>query len=137
MTVTTPIPIVPTLDAQSILSNPQDILAYQLRYYITMPLSVSDTTSGLMISLADTVSRYQAIEGNLVRSVTDDLTTVYSRFFPQTGSLTVDVTTSDNGDGTYNITILLAVIVNGQSYTLGSDVTVGAAGNMVLTYHPN
>lgn len=131
-----PINIIPTLDTQSILSDPRDILAYQLRYYCTAPLSVSNSTAGAMISIADTASRYQGSSETMVKQVTKDLTSVYNRFFP-IGATIVNVSSSDNANGTYNLTIALAVNVNNTSYTLGADVSVNQNGILSLKWHPN
>ena len=129
-------PIIPCLDTQSILSEPRDILAYVLRYYTTAPKSVSDTTPYAMISLADDVSRYQGNPSHLANAVNKALLTTYSRFFDP-GAVSVDVSTEDNGDGSYNVTILLSVIRNGTTYTLGADVAVGNNGILQLKWHPS
>jgi len=135
MVTVTPTPVIPTLDSISIIQDPRDILSYVLRYYATAPKSVSDSTPDAMISLADTTSRYQANPNTMAVQVTTDLTTVYNRFFPP-GSLSVIVDTADNGDGSYNITIQLAVILNAVSYTLGADVSVNSTGLLQLKWHP-
>lgn len=134
-TTVTPINIVPTLDSQSILTDPRDILGYQLRYYCTAPKSVSNVTFNSMISIADTASRYQDNPEVMASQVTSDLNTVFNRFFPP-GATTINVSTDDNGDGTYNLVIQMAVFVNGKSYTLGADITVTSTGIAVLKWHP-
>ena len=131
-----PIPIIPTLDSQSILKDPRDILAYVLRYYTTAPKSISDTTPNAMISIMDDISKYQGNQSTLISAVTTSLQSVYTRFFPM-GSLSVDVSTSDNGDGSYNVTILLSVILNGVNYTIGGDVSVSNTGILQLKFHPS
>lgn len=131
----TPTPIIPNLGPMSIISSPVDILAYVIRYYTTAPKSVSDATHDLMISLADDVSRYQSDPNNLISVVTTSLQSVYNRYFPGR-SITVDVSANDNGNGTYNITIQVSVILDGINYTLGSDVQVNRNGVLLLTFHP-
>jgi hypothetical protein len=129
--------ILPTLDSQSILTNPVDILSYIIRYYCTAPKSISDTTPTLMISLADDVSRYQNDSGMLINIVTTALQSVLNQYFPSpNASSTVDVSTSDNGDNTYNLTIQLVATVNGAVYTIGADVSVNSAGILLLKFHP-
>lgn len=135
MTAATPISIIPTLDTQSILTDPRDILAYILRYYAMAPKSVSNSTPALMISLADTVSRYQANADYLAEMVAQDLNGVYNRFFAP-GTTTVDVSSTDNGDGSYNLTISLAVLQNTQTFMLGASVTVNQSGILNLKWHP-
>jgi hypothetical protein len=131
------IAMIPTLDTQSILSDPRDILGYQLAFYTRTPKSVSDTTPWAIVSMADAISRYQYNQSALVAAVTQDLKSVYARFFtPPAGSVSVDVSTSDNADGTYDVTINLSAVSNGVPYTLGADVTVNAAGSLHLKYHP-
>ena len=129
-------PIIPCLDTQSLLVDPRDILSYVLRYYTTAPKSVSDTTPYAMISLADDISRYQDNQNNLSRAVTTALQSVYTRFFDP-GTTSVDVSTSDNGDGSYNLTIQLSVGKNGVPYTLGANVAVSNNGILQLKYHPS
>ena len=132
---TTQIPIIPTLDTAPILTDPRDILGYVLRYYTTSAKSVSDSTAPGMISFMDDISRYQNDPSLLCNEVTKSLQSVYGRFFdPRT--TTILVTSGDNGDGTYNITIQLSVIQNGSSYTLGADVTVSKTGILQLKWHP-
>jgi hypothetical protein len=137
MSGTTPINIIPTLDLQSILSNPTDILGYVIRYYTTAPQSISDTTPHAMISLANDVSRYQNSPDTLVGAVTRSLQSVLQRYFPAPSQVTVDVSTSDNGDGSYDLTILLAVTTNGNNYSLGANVSVNATGRLQLKFTPN
>lgn len=134
-TTSPPINAIFTLDSQSILTNPIDILSYVLRYYCTAAKSVSNTTFNQMISIMNTISKYQNNSNTLVQQVTNDLMSVFSRFFPSNSTI-VNVTSSDNGDGSYNITIKLAVILNNTSYTLGSDVTVNSNGVLQLKWHP-
>lgn len=133
--MSTAINIIPTLDSQSILTDPRDILGYIVRYYCTAPKTVSDTTSSYMISIADTISRYQAAPSNMIKQVTNDLQGILNRFFPVNAS-SVDVTSSTNPDGSYNLTIRLTAVSNGTSYSLGSDVTVNSAGILNLKWHP-
>ena len=133
---TTPIPIIPTLDVQSILDDPRDILAYILRYYVTAPKSVSNSTPAAMISFADTASRYQSDSNVLSSAIIKDLSSVYGRFF-DLNATTIDVSTQDNGNGTYNVTILLATIKNNTSYTLGASISVDNTGAINIKYHPN
>ena len=132
---TTPTNIIPTLDTQSILTNPKDIIGYILRYYFTAPKSVSNSTYNYMISFADTSSQYQGVATNLVTQVTRDLNTVLNRFFPA-GATSVNVSSSDNGDGSYNLTVQVSTVVNGKSYALGSDVSVTSTGILNLKWHP-
>lgn len=131
-----PIPIIPTLDTCPILTDVRDILAYILRYYTTAPKSVSDTTPRQMISLMDDISKYQGDKSLLVSKATYALQTVYSQFFPQDAS-SVDITTSDNGDGSYNLIIQLTATVNGSTYTVGGNVSVSNTGILQLTWHPS
>lgn len=135
-TAATPTAIIPTLDTQSILANPKDIMAYVLRYYFTAPKSVSNTTYAMMASFAETASRYQSVPSNLVAQVEADLQNVYNRFFP-IESTTVNISSSDNGDGSYNIIVQVSTIQNGTSYALGSDVSVNANGVLEIKWHPN
>jgi len=137
MSGTTPVNIIPTLDLQSILSNPTDILGYVIRYYTTAPKSVSDSTPRVMISLANDVSRYQDSPDTLVTVVTQSLQRVLFRYFPAPSQVTVDVSTNDNGDGSYNLTILLAVMTNGNNYSLGANVSVNSTGLLQLKFTPN
>lgn len=130
------IPIIPTLDTQQILQDPRDILSYQLRYYTTAPKSVSDTTPNEMISLMDDISKYQYNSGSLVNAVSNSLQTVYNRFFPP-GATTVNVSPSDNGDGTYDIVIQISVILSGSIYSLGANVSVNTTGVLQLKWHPS
>jgi hypothetical protein len=135
MVSTTPINIIPTLDTQSILTDPRDILAYVLRYYCTAPKSVSNSTYGQMISFADTASKYQSNVSNMVSHVTSDLKSVLQRFF-KGNVLTVDIGADDNGNNTYDIVIQLAVTVNNVNYSLGANVSVGSTGILNVTWHP-
>ncbi len=139
MTTTAPTPIILTLDSQSVLSNPIDIIAYVLRYYLTAPKSVSDTTYAAMISFADTASRYQDNLNVTAQSVITDLSAVFNRFFNATnnGGSSIDVTPTDNGDGTYNLTIAITVSVQGRSYALGADVSIDNTGVLAIKYHPS
>lgn len=130
-----PTPIIMTLDSQSVLTSPLDIMGYLLRYYMTAPKSVSNTAYPFMISIADTISKYQGNAASLGQQVTTDLTSVFNRFFPP-GSSVINVSTEDNGDGTYNLTLQLSVSINGQSYALGADVSVNSAGILNLKWHP-
>ena len=133
-----PIPILPCLDTQSILNDPRDILAYIIRYYVTAPKSVSDTTPFSMISLADDISRYQNSPSTIVSKVTEALQQTLANYFPKPdASASVDVTTSDNGDGSYNLTIRVAASTVNGTFSLGADVGVGSTGILQLKFHPN
>jgi hypothetical protein len=137
MVAITPISIIPTLDSQSLLVDPRDKLAYVVRWYATAPKSVSNSTPNAMISLADTTSRYQSDSSQMIKAVTDDLQGVFSRIFPsRVANVSVDVSASDNGDGSYNITLQLAVSQNGTNYTIGADVTVDNTGLLIPKWHP-
>jgi len=130
--------IIPTLDSLPILTDPRDILGYTIRYYATAPKSVSDTTPKYMISLADTVSKYQSDPDALANRVIADLQIVLNRFFfSPNASTSVDVSTSDNGDGTFNLTIQIAAMLNGNPYTLGASVSVNSTGILQLKFHPS
>lgn len=131
----TPISIVPTLDVISVLTDPRDILAYVLRWYTTVPKSISDSTPAQIISMTDAISRYQDNPRRLTDAIMSDLRNVYSNYFGP-NSTTVDVSTSDNGNGTYNVTIQLATTSNGSTYALGSSVTVDGTGALQLKFHP-
>lgn len=131
-----PTPIVPTLEGLGILSDPQDILAYVLRWYVTVPKSISDSTPDHIISIADSTSRYQNNPTRLVEAVRNDLMGVYTRYFGP-GSSTIDISVNDHGNGTYDIIIQIAAIVAGKSHTLGSNVTVGQDGAITLKFHPS
>ena len=127
--------IIPTLDSQSILTDPRDILGYTLRFYCSTARSVSDNMYYNIVSIQDTISRYQNNPTSLATQVTKDLTNVLNRFYPS-GASNVDVSTSSNGDGTYNLKIQLSVITNGSSYALGADVSVNSNGMLSLKWHP-
>lgn len=107
-------------------------MAYILRWYATVPKSVSDTTPPGMISIADDISRYQDNRSVLCEAVSNALQKVYGNFFTQPS---VNVSWSDNSDGSYNIEIALSVIVNGVTYTLDGDLSVNNQNQIVLTYH--
>ena len=127
--------IIPTLDTQSILKNPSDILAYVIRYYFTAPKSVSNSTFDFMVSFADSASKYQNVIANLVSQVQKDLMGVFNRFFSAQAT-TVNVTPQDNGDGSYNITVECSTVVNGKNYALGGDITVNNTGVLQIKWHP-
>ena len=128
-------PMIPTLDRQPLLTHPTDILSYVLRWYTTSPKTISDTTPTAIISIIDTISRYQSNPSTLASKVASDLYSVYGNYFP-VGTTTVDTSTSDNGNGTYNLTISISTIQGGSPYSIGVDITVGNSGILQFTPHP-
>jgi hypothetical protein len=134
-TTTSPTNIIPTLDSQSILTSPIDQIGYIIRYYCTAPKSISNTTFAQMISIADTISRYQGNKSTLTQQITNDLNSVFNRFFPL-GSTIINVTTTDNDDGSYNVTIGVSAVINGVNYSLGANVGVTTTGILTLKWTP-
>ncbi len=88
-----------------------------------------------MISIADTISRYQGNKSTLTQQITNDLNSVFNRFFPL-GSTIINVTTTDNDDGSYNVTIGVSAVINGVNYSLGANVGVTTTGILTLKWTP-
>lgn len=128
--------IIPTLDSQSILMDPRDILSYIIRYYCTAPKSVSNTAYNYTISLTDTISKYQGNRSQLKQYVTNDLQEVLNRFYPVNTS-SIDISTEENDNNSYNVVIKISVIKDGRSYSIGADVSVSANGILQPKWHPN
>lgn len=136
MAAAAPIAIIPTLDSQSILTDPRDIMGYVLRWYVTAPKSISDSTPRQMISIIDTISRYENDKSTLIAKVTEELQGVFNNYFAN-GTASVDTTANDNGDGSYNLTITLAVVQANSTTTLGADISTDSTGMVSLKWHPS
>lgn len=133
-------PLVMTLGAQTLVTDPRAIIAYQLRYFIYAPLSVSDTYQGMAVSLADCVSRFGRDRSAVIGPITTQLTDMFTRIFGEDSVVTVDVraenTNSTDGQGQPDIyyTLRLGVQVTYNGIIYPADPTIYVEnGNLVLS----
>jgi hypothetical protein len=113
--------VVPTLGVKTFLESPYDKMAYVLRQYVSVPLSVTAQYHDYAISLRDVLSRYGTDMEAVRAPIIENLTSVLGRIFPGSN---VEVTALTEGSGInsgYTISISMSVFVDGFNHKL-SDV---------------
>ena len=121
---------VPTLGATTLLKDPSEIIAYQIRQFATTPRSLSAVYEDQVISLGDIISRSAQDSQAIVGPTTTALTTVFNRIFGS-GATLVSVTTNQYSAALYSLVISVQVTINGKSYGISSTVQV-SNGVLVL-----
>lgn len=117
-------PMVPTLGASFLLTDPEEIIAYQIRQFATTSKSASNTFSSMTESLADLISRYGSDVNSIISPVEKALSNVLTRVFSPAASSSVSVVanTSFVEYPNYTLTITVQVVVNGTPYTVSRNL---------------
>lgn len=114
---------VPTLGATTLLTDPGQIIAYQLRQFATTPRSLSAIYENQVISLGDIISKSGQDQQAIITPTTNALTTVFNNIFGQ-GAALVSVGTTQYSEAQYSLIISVQVTLNGQTYGISSTVQV-------------
>lgn len=118
---------VPTMGATTFLTDPGEIIKYQLRNYLAMPRSSSDVYYDSIRSYMDTVSRHQHNRDVFRAQVESDIEYVLKRvFYNDTAGVSVSVTTKDGPSGTmgYYVVILATVTIDGYLHSVSPDFVI-------------
>lgn len=121
-----------TLSPGSILTDPNKILPYQIRHYVSAPKSALNVTQGLAVSLAWTMANNQnKSTEELSDAIRTDLTSMFGRIFgTEAPTVTVTITPDDDAGA---FTVLMSVIINyqGSNYSFTENVKVDERGQLV------
>lgn len=113
--------VIPTLGAKTFLDSNYDKMAYVLRQYVSVPLSITTQYANYAVSLRDVLSKYGADMEAVRAPIINDLTSVLGRIFPGS-NIEVAVLTEESGiNSGYTISISVSVFVDGFNHKL-SDV---------------
>ncbi len=121
---------VPTLGAQTLLTNPSDIIAYQIRQFVTTPRSVSNLYYDEVISLNDIISRSAGDPQSVVGPTTTSLQKVFDTIFGSNSSI-ITVTINQIDAATYALVLSIQIMLNGQAYGFASTVNI-VNGSIVM-----
>ena len=117
-------PVVPTLGVTTFLTDPTKIMAYVLRQYVTAPKTATYVWTDEIISLTETLSRFEDIQENVREPISRDLTSALNRIFDN-DQTQVQVETERREDNiSYNVVINMTVFKNGQPFTLSDNVII-------------
>ena len=120
---------VPTLGDSLYLTEPGTKLTYLIRTYSILPSNVMPVLSNNVLSLSGRVAQYGSNPDNLCQIVTDDLTQLLKKNFPD-GIPDVLVTYTAQDNGWYSVTMSATIQINGQTYQ--GDYTHTVVNNTVV-----
>jgi hypothetical protein len=114
---------VPTLGATTLLTEPGDIIAYQLRQFATTPQSISTLYYDQVISLIEIISRAGNDSQRVLGPAQEALTSVLNRIFGDNAAQ-VEVSAEQINDALYTLVLSVQVAVNNQVYGISSTVQI-------------
>lgn len=121
--------VVPTLGSISLLSNPKDIIMYQLNFFAAVPKDMSNLFYNEIKSLPEISSLYSH-DKQLMRSYTQKaLLEIFTRIFGN-GSSSITVTTEDIDVTKYRLIISVLVNQDGIVYSLTQDNVIDSEGRI-------
>lgn len=107
-------PIIPTLHAVvGVISNPQEVIAYLVRHFVTNPGGTSSTVEEETLSIQKLASYYGNDKNTMAGAAQEQLSTAISRFYPGQG-INVDVVPTDIDGYRYGLTIDIGVTFNDE-----------------------
>jgi len=128
-------PIIPVLKSDiNTITKPVDIIKHVLQYYVSAPKNINDTFANSEISFRYDDAELGGDSEALAQRVTNELTDVFSRYFPNASTIDVDVNREQVDEVRYNISIDVLVIVDKIPYTISQDYKVDANGNLAYTF---
>lgn len=113
-----------------VITSPTTIIPLVLRNFFSVPKSAVNTFQDMVISLPDIISRYGYDKNQITTPIFNALNTVFNRIFP-TAAVNVDVTTVDQENGAYDISISVIVTINGMAYTVDDSTSI-VDGQLIL-----
>lgn len=124
---------VPSLEGSLYLTDPQSIVAYQLRKYYRTPKDTIPILSDMIISLPWQVARFGREPDVLCQNMQSDLQGVFDRVFNQERAVTVSVTHTSTGSGEYDInTSVMYTMISGDVDQGGMTVSIDKNGRLVI-----
>lgn len=130
--MTSPISAVPTLRKNTWVTDPSQIIAYEIAYFIKAPASASDTARSSMVSYMDIVSKNIDIP-TVCGMITTALNGVFTRIYGN-GNSNVIVSNSTSDGINYTLTIDASVTVDGETYVTSTDISTDSTGHIVLNF---
>lgn len=105
----------PTISTVGNPQNPVELAMKLIEYYNEANWSQSNSFFGNVKCLAAAIKEFQHSPDRLSEKIRQDLTVVFSRHFDQPD---FTVSSSDNGNGTYDLTITGSYYSDGKKYDL-------------------
>lgn len=122
------VPMVPTLGATLMLTNPAEILAYTVRHFACAPKSISAMFYNQSYSLLDLISRYGQSQEAIVIPVQSALEKMCSAIFGNQGSSLVQVSTINLGNDMYTLVINVQVVIGQLIYSVSPKISISKDG---------
>lgn len=118
---------VPTTGASLFITDPGEIIIYQIRHYLATARSASDVYYDSIRSYMDTYSR-SGHDRDLFRSeVEADMKYIFKTiFYNDTAGLSVTITTTDvtGSPNTYNVVFMITITINNVLYSVSPEVYI-------------
>lgn len=123
---------VPSLEGSLFLTEPQSIIAYQLRKYFRTPKDTIPIVGDSIISLPWQVARFGKEPDTLVANMQSDLQKVFERIFTNERKISVSVTHTPNGDGAYDVNLtVMYTALSGELNQIGTTISL-VKGRLVI-----
>jgi hypothetical protein len=122
-----------TLGPGSIITDPNRILAYQMRHYSAAPKSALNVTQSLAVSLTYTVSYHQnKTQEELCSAIESEVTSMFNNIFgSESANVLVRSSPLEDIAGGHLVAIAVSVTYEGRTYTFTDNVKLDGNGYIV------
>lgn len=125
--------VVPSLEGSLYLTDPQSVIAYQLRKYFRTPKDTIPILGDLIISLPYQVARFGKQPSILVNNIQSDLQNLFNRIFGNERNITVNANFILDDNGGYDVTIAVMYSVSsGEINQTGTTISLGSDGRLKI-----
>jgi len=116
---------VPSLEGKLYLSDPQSVIAYQLRRYSRTHADTIPILSDLIISLPLQIAKYGSEPDDLTSNIQSDLQGVFNRIFAGERNITVNVTHEKISATAFNVSVsVIYTVLSGELQQTGTTISL-------------
>lgn len=125
---------VPSLEASAYLTDPQSIVAYQIRRFMRMPADTVPLMDDYIISLPWIVAQHSRDPETLCNNIESSLQRCLSRIFNGERTVTISVSYTLGDNDTYDVTMsVIYTQANGDLGQVGTTISLNKeSGRLVI-----